>query len=130
MLSVTAPLLIVLLTNIAYGAQFQTNDPLKAFVHSKFQLGNDYFIHGKKDTYIFRCTLTKRTYEFEGIALSEISIWGNRTGPWEVFKKQKNGKFIYVETEYITETACLERCRSKEYLTSGRCKWERGWPIK
>ena len=49
MLRVTAPLVIVLLTNIAYGAQFQTNDPLKAFVHSKFPLGNDYFIRGNKD---------------------------------------------------------------------------------
>src|SRR5205085_10485209 len=75
---------------------------------------------------LFRCTLTKRTYKFEGIALSEISLWGNRMGPWEVFKNQQNGRFVYVGTEYLTDIACLERCRSKGYLTSGRCNCERG----
>jgi hypothetical protein len=128
MLRVTVPLLIAMLTGIAYGAEFRTNDPLKAFIQREIEFGDDYFINGNKDTYIFRCTLTKQNYKFEGIALSEISIWGNRTGPWEVFRKNQNGRYVYIGTEYLTDTACLEHCRSKEYLTSGRCKWEHGWP--
>lgn len=125
---VAAGLLSVLLASIAHGDEFRTNDPVKAFVYGEYPLGDDYFIKGKKDTYIFRCVLTKTTDKFESVALSEISIWGNRTGPWEVFKKEENGSFVYVETKHLADTSCLERCRTKEYLASGQCEWKRGWP--
>jgi hypothetical protein len=121
-------LLVVLFIGVAHGGEFRTNDPLKAFVYGEYPLGDDYFIKGNKDTYIFRCPLTKETEKFDGVALSEISIWGNRTGPWEIFKKEENGSFVYVETRHLANTSCLESCRSREYLASGQCKWRRGWP--
>lgn len=121
-------LLAVLLAGAAHGGEFRTSDPVKAFVHGEYQPGDDYFIHGNKDTYIFRCLLTEPADKFEGVALSEISIWGNRTGPWEIFRKEKDGSFVYAETRSLSDTSCLEHCRTKEYLSSGQCKWKRGWP--
>jgi hypothetical protein len=123
-----AGLCAVLILNAAHAAEFGTRDPLKAFVRSEYSLGDDYFIRGNEDTFIFRCLLTKAQRPFEGVALSEISIWGNRTGPWEVFRKQSDGTFVYLETRHLSDTSCLESCRSKEYLASGRCTWSRGWP--
>jgi len=128
MIKVLVGLLLVLSVGAAYSGEFRTNDPLKAFIYSEYPLGNDYFIKGSGDTYIFRCVLTKKKESFEGLALSEISIWGNRTGPWEVFRKDKTGGFVYVETKHLSDTSCLESCRSKEYLESGQCQWQHGWP--
>jgi len=112
----------------ACAAEFVTRDPLKAFVHAAYPLGDDYFIRGNEDTVIFRCPLTRAQRPFEGVALSEISIWGNRAGPWEVFRSRTDGTFVYVETGQISELSCLESCRTKEYLVSGQCTWSRGWP--
>jgi hypothetical protein len=106
---------------------FRTKDPLRAFVREEYPLGNDYFIRGNEDTYLFRCVLRRGPNRFDGVALSEISIWG-RTGPWEIFRKEPNGDFVYVETSEVPNTACLESCRSKEYLATGRCTWQHGWP--
>lgn len=127
MLRRIAGVLAVLLLGTAHAAEFRTSDPLKAFIYSEYPLGDDYFITGTQDTHIFRCILTKGKDSFEGIALSEISIWGNRTGPWEIFRKDSGG-FVYVETAHRADTSCLESCRSKEYLATGRCTWQSGWP--
>jgi len=121
-------LLAAFFVDIANGGDFTTTDPVNAFVHRKYPLGDDYFINGNKDTYIFRCLLTTQKNSFEGIALSEISIWGNRSGPWELFKKAENGIFVYLETRNLADTSCLERCGTKDYLASGECTWKRGWP--
>ena len=112
----------------AQAAEFVTADPLRAFVYREYPLGSDYFIRGNSDTTIFRCVLTNAQRRFAGIALSEISIWGNRTGPWGVFRTRPDGTFTYVETGYLADTSCLESCQSKEYLASGQCTWSRGWP--
>ena len=112
----------------ASAAVFSTADPLKAFVRQEYALGDDYFIHGNEDTFVFRCRLGKPRNAFEGVALSEISIWGNRSGPWEVFRRKPGGLFEYVETRQLSDTACLESCRTREYLASGHCTWRRGWP--
>src|SRR5690349_4418531 len=77
-------------------AQFETRDPLRAFFGEQYSWGSDYFIGGKENTVLFRCLLTKPNYGFEGIALSEQSIWGNRGGDWEVFRKSGTGTFVYV----------------------------------
>ena len=106
---------------------FRTQDPLAAFVREEYALGNDYFIHGNEDTYILRCLLRRGPNLFDGVALSEISIWGH-TGPWEIFRKEPNGDFVYVRTGELSSVACLESCRSKEYLTTGQCTWQHGWP--
>lgn len=119
---------VVLALTAADAAEFLTQDPLKAFVYGEYPRGGDYFIRGNEDTVIFRCLLTRAQRPFEGVALSEISIWGNRTGPWDVFRKQPDGTFVYVETGHFGDTSCLESCRSKGYLASGRCAWSRGWP--
>ncbi|HKX03590.1 MAG TPA: hypothetical protein VJX71_13925 [Methylomirabilota bacterium] len=125
---ILAVAVIVMLSVGAVDAEtFRTKDPLRAFVRQEYPLGSDYFIRGNEDTYIFRCPLTRGLHRFEGIALSEISIWG-RTRPWEMFRQEPNGDFTYVETGELPNTACLEFCRSKEYLTTGRCTWQRGWP--
>jgi hypothetical protein len=107
---------------------FATADPLKAFVRQEYAWGSDYFIHGNEDTFVFQCHLSKPQSAFEGVALSEISIWGNRSGPWEVFRKRPDGLFEYIETRELGDTSCLESCRTREYLASGRCAWMRGWP--
>ena len=106
---------------------FPTKDPSKAFVREEYPLGNDYFIRGNEDTYLLRCVLKQGPDQFDGLALSEMSIWG-RTGPWGIFRKEPNGDVMYVETRELPNTACLESCRSKEYLALGRCTWQRGWP--
>jgi len=113
--------LLLLTVGTAHSGEFQTSDPLRAFINSEYSLGDDYFINGNGDTYIFRCVLTKKTEEIEGVALSEISIWGNHGGPWEVFRRSEKGDYIYVGTKGISNTSCLEWCRSKEYLASDRC---------
>src|SRR4029079_7135508 len=77
LLRVGVCLLTLLIAGIAESAQFRTNDPLKAFVNQEYPWGDDYFIHGNRDTYLFRCLLTTKPYGIDGIALSEISIWGN-----------------------------------------------------
>ena len=118
---------LVTVLSAADAAEFRTRDPLKAFIRNEYSLGTDYFIRGRDDTIVFRCLLTDERGS-EGVALSEISIWGNRTGPWEIFRKEPDGDFVYAETRHLTDTSCLESCRSKEYLTSGRCTWSRGWP--
>jgi hypothetical protein len=118
--------LTILIADSAQGEQFRTNNPLKAFVNQEYPWGDDYFIHGTRDTYLFRCILTRTTDGFDGIALSEISIWGNHGGPWEIFRKSEKGDYVYTGTEAIVNTACLERCQSKDYLSSGQCKWQRG----
>ena len=120
--------LTILIADSAQGEQFRTYNPLKAFVNQEYPWGDDYFIHGTRDTYLFRCILTRTTDGFDGIALSEISIWGNHGGPWEIFRKSEKGDYVYTGTEAIVNTSCLERCQSKEYLSSGQCKWQRGWP--
>lgn len=127
-IGVLAAVLFASATIAAAVGDFQTADPLKAFVNEEYPLGSDYFIKGKKDTVLFRCVLSGPEYSFEGIALSEVSIWGNRGGDWEVFRKTSNGNFIYVGTRQIANTACLESCQSKEYVSAGRCTWRRGWP--
>jgi hypothetical protein len=120
--------LLALLARVADGRDaFRTNDPLKAFVHGDYPWGDDYFIHGAQDTILFRCVLTKDRDGFDGVALSEVSIWGNHGGPWEVFKKTKKG-FVYAGSRELPDAACLESCRSQEYLASGRCRWQHGWP--
>ena len=128
MLTVIGIVVVTVFAGVARGGEFMADDSVRAFVHSEYPLGNNYFINGNEDTYILRCVLTKQKDKFKGIALSEISIWGNRAGPWEIFKRQENGVFVYVETKVLADTSCLESCRTKEYLLSGQCDWERGWP--
>lgn len=127
---VVAALVTALLASTVVTAanDFQTSDPLKAFVYGEYMLGSDYFINGAADTVLLRCILPAPGHSFEGVALSERSIWGNRGGDWEVFRRTSDGMFIYVGTRQLTDTACLESCRSKEYVSTGQCTWRRGWP--
>jgi len=120
--------LATLVASSAHAVGFRTDDPLKAFLGREYPLGDDYFIAGNADTFIFRCVLTRQKDGVDGLALSEISIWGNRTGPWEIFRRDEAAGFVYVETRHLADTACLEACRSREFLASGQCQWKRGWP--
>jgi len=108
------------------GHAFHTSDPLKAFVGGAYAWGDDYFIHGTRDTTLFRCVLVKEKDGFDGLAFSEVSIWGNHGGPWDVFRKSGKG-FDYVGSRELRDTSCLESCQSKDYLASGHCDWQRGW---
>jgi hypothetical protein len=72
LLRVGVCLLTLLIAGIAESEQFRTNDPLKAFVNQEYPWGDDYFIHGNRDTYLFRCVLTTKPDGIDGIALSEI----------------------------------------------------------
>jgi len=127
-LAITAAVFVVSIAGTAQAVEFQTSDPLKAFAYGEYPLGDDYFINGNTNTHLFQCPLTKEKNGFDGIALSEISIWGNRTGPWELFRKEGTSGFAYVGTKHLTDTACLETCSSKDYRATGRCQWQRGWP--
>ena len=120
-------LVFLLMVGTVYGEEFRTHDPLKAFVYGEYSLGDDYFIKGTVDTQLFRCILTKETDGFEGVALSEVSIWGYR-GPWEIFRKEPTGSYLYTGTDHLRSTACLESCQSNTYLRTGQCQWRRGWP--
>src|SRR5262249_61967306 len=85
---VLALLLLALATRVAEGGHaFRTSDPLKAFVDGAYAWGDDYFIHGNQDTTLFRCVLVKERDGFDGLAFSEVSIWGNHGGPWDLFRK-------------------------------------------
>ncbi len=119
--------LLLLRSTPARSEAFHTKDPLKAFVRGEYAWGDDYFIHGAKDTILFRCILNAKRDGVDGVALSEVSIWGNHGGPWEVFTKTANG-FVYVGSRNLPDPACLESCQSKQYLASGRCRWQHGWP--
>jgi len=121
-------LLLALLAGAASGEGLRTADPLEAFVRGEYPLGDDYFIHGNADTFLLRCVLTLQRNGVDGLALSEVSIWGNQTGPWEIFRKEPEGGYRYLETRHLADLACLESCRSQEYLTSGQCRWKPGWP--
>jgi hypothetical protein len=111
-----------------YGAErFHTDDPLRAFVRGDYPWGDDYFIHGADDTTLLRCVLTKTRDGLDGLALSEASIWGNHGGPWEIFRRTRRG-FVYVGPGTVRTLSCLESCQSKDYLASGRCRWQPGWP--
>jgi len=112
----------------AWAAAFRTQDPLGAFIRREYPPGDDYFIHGAADTIVFRCVFPDHTGQPREIALSEISIWGNRTGPWEIFRRESGGGFVYVGTRHLSDTSCLESCRTRGFLASGRCSWQRGWP--
>ena len=113
---------------LAHGGEtFRTGDPLKAFVRGDYPWGDDYFIHGNEDTTLFRCVLTKARDGLDGLALSEVSIWGNHGGPWEIFRKTSKG-FTYVGPGTVRNASCLESCQSKDYLASGHCQWRHGWP--
>lgn len=52
-----AGLCVALALTAANAAEFLTRDPLKAFVHGEYPLGDDYFIRGTEDTVVFRCLL-------------------------------------------------------------------------
>ncbi len=122
-----AALICVAFGAAAHAATFVTDDPLRAFVEEEYELGNDYFIRGKEDTVVFRCVLVKDRDGMDGVALSEISIWG-KTGPWEIFRRRSDRAFEYVETRGLPDTSCLESCRTRQYLASRKCTWTRGWP--
>jgi hypothetical protein len=113
----------------ARAAPFTTGDPLDAFVRERYRLGADYFVKGVEDTDLFRCILEGDADRPRRVAYSEISAWGNRTGPWEVFERHAGGAYAYTETTYLSDTGCLERCASRQYFGSGSCTWARGWPL-
>jgi hypothetical protein len=112
---------------------WDTADPLRAFVFEEYARGDDYFIRGTRDTVLFRCTADFNHDGRPDVALSEKSIWGNRTGPFEIFVQEPNGRFRYWRTaDYESELKAdcgktLESCLSNGYLTSGQCSWTRGW---
>ncbi len=131
---------IVLLVGLAAGSDvisaktpFETADPLQAFVFDQYPRKSDYFINGSRDTTLFRCVADFNDDGRPDIALSEKSIWGNRTGPFEVFVQALNGRFRYARTadyESDLKAVCgtqLESCSSNEYLASGKCQWKKGW---
>jgi hypothetical protein len=80
---------------ISAGPPIETADPLKAFVFDQYPRGSDYFINGSRETTLFRCVADFNHDGRLDIALSEKSIWGNRTGPFEVFVQAPNGRFRY-----------------------------------
>jgi hypothetical protein len=128
-------LLIITLATGSVQAQepFDTSDPLRAFVYEQYPRGSDYFIHGYRHTTVYRC---RADFDGDGrvdVALSERSILGKRTGPFEIFLRDKDGVYSYWQTaDYESELKILcagriESCDSRVYLTSGRCPWRAGW---
>ena len=107
---------------------FFTRDPLKAFVRGEYAVGGDYFAHGRENTVLFRCELVASRDGIDGVAISEISAWGNRTGPWETFERRAGGGFTYAGTRTLRDTSCLEHCPGAAYLATGQCAWRKGWP--
>ena len=106
---------------------FTTRDPLRAFVNAEYQRGEDYFIRGVRGTVLLRCTLTRPNAPYTGVAYSERSIWGNRGGPWELFRRRAAGQYEFAGTRWLSDLSCLQSCRSDDYLRNGRCHWQKGW---
>jgi hypothetical protein len=132
---IAALLLVFVLTASPAQAEslIETTDPLRAFIYEQYPRGSDYFIHGYRDTTVYRCVAD---FDQDGridIALSEKSILGNRTGPFEIFVQQMNGDYGYQRTvDYESElkAVCagrIESCAAGTYLTSGKCPWRAGW---
>jgi hypothetical protein len=121
------------LDSVNANTAIETPDPLKAFVLEQYPRGSDYFINGSRDTTLFRCIADFNGDGRPDIALSEKSIWGNRTGPFDIFVQGANGRFRYVRTvdyESDLKPACgtqLESCSSNAYLSFGKCQWKKGW---
>lgn len=128
-------LLIIAIATGSVQAQepFDTSDPLRAFVYEQYPRGNDYFIHGYRNTTVYRCLADFNRDGRVDIALSEKSILGNRTGPFEIFVRDSDGDYNYQRTaDYASELKSLcagriESCALGIYLTSGRCPWHAGW---
>jgi hypothetical protein len=112
---------------------FETSDPLRAFVYEQYPRGSDYFIHGYRDTKVYRCLADVNRDGRIDIALSEKSILGNRTGPFEIFVRDGGRDYNYQRTaDYDSELKALcagriESCKLGVYLTSGQCPWRAGW---
>jgi hypothetical protein len=126
-------LLLVYGTVCAATEEIITADPLKSFFNEEYDLGSDYFTHGKDNTLLIRCVIDVDGDGMEDMALSELSIWGNRTGPVEIFIGLPDGKFRYAYTEDYSSTLSercgnrVEVCKAAEYATSGRCTWHEGF---
>jgi hypothetical protein len=131
-----ALLFVVAAASGSAGAQARTDttDPLKAFVFDEYPRGNDYFVNGTRDTTLIRCRADFNGDGRPDVALSEKSIWGNRTGPFEVFVSVPGGLSRYTRTaDYASDlkSVCaprLESCSSRDYLSSGTCRWRKGVP--
>ena len=121
-------ILMALLVDAAMGGELRTKDPLKAFIKEEYPWGSDYFIYGNADTYVFRCVMQAKGDEPQSIALSEVSIWGNHGGPWEVFVRTFKGDYRYDGNREVSNSSCVEWCGTKQYLATGRCSWQRGFP--
>lgn len=112
---------------------FDTSDPLRAFVYEQYPRGSDYFIHGYGHTRVYRCRADFNRDGRTDVALSEKSILGKRTGPFEIFVQDIDGDYGYQGTaDYSSELMSLcagrvESCASGVYLSSGRCPWRAGW---
>jgi hypothetical protein len=110
----------------------EIRDPLEAFVLEQYPRGSDFFVHGDRDTTLYRCVADFNGDGRADIALSEQSIWGNRTGPFEIFIQEPDGRFRYLHTvDYESEMKplCggrLQSCSSNQYLSSGKCTWKKG----
>ena len=108
--------------------RFVTRDPLRAFVYERYARGDDYFINGTAGALLLRCALTPANAPYAGVALSESSIWGNRGGPWELFRRRSDGRFAYMGSRRLADLSCLQSCSAGEFLATGRCAWRAGWP--
>ena len=104
-------------------------DPVHAFVYGTYALGDDYFIHGRDGAVMLRCILDANGDGLDDLALSELSIWGNRTGPMEVFLRTPSGTYDYDRSEDYERTlarSCasrLESCAVSDFLATGACVW-------
>jgi len=92
--ALVAAVLVALCFTAAFADEFRTGDPLKAFVEGQDARGDDYFIRPNGGSILLKCELSSAAAGIEGIALSESSIWGNRTGPWEIFRRDLGGSFL------------------------------------
>lgn len=124
--------LLITVSIVRADEEFVTADPLKAFVYQEYALGSDYFNRGTKDTVVYRCVVDLDHDGRPDIALSEKTIWGNRTGPFEIFLQKSNGNFKFQRTaDYESELKALcgtllESCQVNVYLSTGACVWTKG----
>ena len=132
-IAVLLPVFVAAANAVHAESLIETPDPLRAFVYEQYSRGSDYFIHGNRDTTVYRCIVDFNKDGLIDLALSEKSILGNRTGPFEIFVQEKNGDYGYQRTaDYESElkAACanrIESCSTGAYLTSGNCPWRAGW---
>lgn len=109
-----------------------TRDPVGLFVREgdTWVDVSDFFIHGKENTILFRVIQDVNGDGIKDLALSEISIWGNKTGDWVIFRGRKDGSYSrdVRRAGQTIDQSLMEWAATRAHDTKNGYRWKRGYP--